>query len=78
MKNFYLAITEVCDDDRNYAFVIKANKTENLLSVLKRYNLKHVNICETRKEAKMIVESWNKSYIDNGTAPDWYLNAPLF
>lgn len=71
-KNFYLAAfvseKDKNNKERNYAKVIKASKSDNMLSVFNRHkNLKSANICETKKEAERLVKQWNYDFKQNGT-----------
>lgn len=66
MKNFYIAV-QIKEDDKFYAYAIKVNAIDNLLSKLEINNIIAANICDTKKRAKEIVDLWNDSFINNKT-----------
>lgn len=66
-KNYYMVAT-VEENKKYYSYVIIYHNYNNLLSTLKEHkNLLHVNICNTKKEARSLVDLWNDSYQKNGT-----------
>lgn len=66
-KNYYLAASDT-KAGKNFAYVLEAGSSNNLLYVLAgRSNLKYVNICDSKKEAKKIVDFWNDCYKKNDT-----------
>ena len=66
MKNTYIAIS-IQENEKNYAYAIKVNESENLLSKLKIKGITHANICSTKKQAEKVVNYWNECYKNNGT-----------
>lgn len=67
MKNFYIAIQTKNNNNKCFAYTLKVNSSDNLLSKLENINIVCANICETKKRAEEIVDLWNESFIDNGT-----------
>lgn len=78
MANFYLAIQ--IQGDRNesnsahdpdygyYAYVLKVNENQNLVSELDAITgLVSANLCHTKKWAAELVNFWNARYKRNGT-----------
>jgi len=53
-----------------YAGIIKVSTNDNILSVLGKQGGEVVcaNICETRKQAVAIAESWNEAHKRNGNS----------
>ena len=79
MKNFYAAVgaSEQRKDGTKgyYSFVECFSDSQNLCNF--NFNAyEHVNLCETKKKAKELVEFWNNCYRKNGTY--FFQNAPLF
>lgn len=67
MKNFYYAVSEH-ENGKNYAYVIKATASDNLLGLFERHkNLKTANACETKKQAENLANFWNECYKINRT-----------
>ena len=66
MKNFYIAI-QIKENDKFYAYTIKVNTMDNILSKLEINNIVAANICATKKNAEEIVYLWNESFRNNGT-----------
>ena len=66
MKSFYIAI-QIKDNNKFYAYVIKVNTTDNLLSKLEINNIITANICDTKKKAEELVNLWNENFKNNGT-----------
>ena len=67
MKYMYVAASSH-EDGKNYAHIIKASESDNLLAILKKYkNLKACNICSSKWKAEDTVSMWNESYKTNGT-----------
>ena len=66
MKNFYIAVI-IKEDNKYYAYTVKANESDNLLRKLKIKNIIIANICNTRSQAEKIINEWNESYKNNGT-----------
>lgn len=66
MKNFYMAV-QINENEKFYAYIIKANESDNLLSKLEVENIMAANICDTKKRAKELVTLWNESFKNNGT-----------
>lgn len=66
MKNFYFVIT-ISTGDGFAAYVISADKSDNLISRFSINNIVSANICETRKEAQALAAHWNECYRKNGT-----------
>ena len=66
MRNTYIAIS-IQENEKNYAYAIKVNESENLLSKLKIKGIIHANICSTKKQAEKVVNYWNECYKNNGT-----------
>ena len=67
MKNFYIAIQQKYNNNKFFAYTIKVNSSDNLLSKLKNSNIICANLCETKKKAEETVDLWNESFIENGT-----------
>ena len=65
-KNSYIAVT-VSENGKYYSYMIKHHNSNNLLNITSIKGILHANICDTKKEAKRIVEQWNESYKKNGT-----------
>ena len=65
MKYFYIAVT-VAENNRYCAFVIRASKSDNLLSKLAINGILHANIYPTKKRAAEVVDRWNAAYKTNG------------
>ena len=65
MKNYYIAV-QIKENDKLYAYVIKVSKSDNLLSKLDIKDILTANICQSKKEAELIVNSWNTIHKDNG------------
>lgn len=61
MKNYYIAV-QIKEDDKFYAYAIKVLNNDNLLSKLNVKNIITANICQSRKEAELIINSWNAIY----------------
>lgn len=66
MKNTYIAVS-VQENNKNYAYTIKVNETDNLLSKIKIKGIKFATVCESKKRCEEIVNSWNKDYRNNNT-----------
>ena len=66
MKRLFIAVTEK-QDNKLFAYCIKATSSDNLLYKLSNPKLIHANAYGTRKEAEMVAKMWNQSYRDNGT-----------
>lgn len=58
MKNYYIAV-QIKEDDKFYAYAIKVLNNDNLLSKLNVKNIITANICQSRKGAELIINSWN-------------------
>lgn len=67
MKNFYIAIQTKDNNDKYFAYIIKVNASDNLLSKLKNKNIVCANVCDTKKKAEEQVDLWNECFIENGT-----------
>ena len=67
MKNYYIAVS-ISENEKYYAYMIKATSSDNLLSKLKIKNIISANICETKKSASEIIKLWNDGYKANGTS----------
>ena len=66
MKNYYVAVS-IQENEKYYAYAIKVNESDNLLSKLKIKGIMHANICNTKKHAESVVNHWNDAYKNNGT-----------
>lgn len=66
MKNYYIAV-QIKEDDKFYAYAIKVNTMDNLLSKLEVNNIVVANLCDTKKKAQELVSLWNESFKNNGT-----------
>ena len=66
MKNTYIAV-QIKENNKYYAYVIKVNAMDNLLSKLEINNIITANICTTKKNAEEIINLWNESFKSNGT-----------
>ena len=66
MKNYYIAV-QIKEDDKFYAYAIKVNIMDNLLSKLEVNNIVVANLCDTKKKAQELVSLWNESFKNNGT-----------
>lgn len=64
MKNFYIAV-QIKEDDKYYAYIVKASNNDNILSKLEIKNIITANICQSKKEAESWVKCWNDSYKAN-------------
>jgi hypothetical protein len=65
MKIFYIAV-QICENEKYYAYIVKATESDNLLSKLSIQNVITANICPTKKRAAEIVEFWRECYKRNG------------
>ena len=65
-KNSYIVVT-IEESGKYYTYIVKHNNSKNLLYIANIKGILHANICDTKKEAKRIVECWNESYKQNGT-----------
>lgn len=65
MKYTYIAVT-VEENGKYYAYVVKVSESDNILSKLDIKGILHANIYGTKKKCEEVVESWNKSYKQNG------------
>lgn len=65
-KNLYIAIT-ITKNGKHYSYVLKTSAVNNLVSVLNIPDIVTANVCDTRKQAREIVEYWNKTYKQNNT-----------
>lgn len=66
MKNYYIA-AQIKENDKFYAYAIKVNTMDNLLSKLEVNNIVVANLCDTKKKAQELVSLWNESFKNNGT-----------
>ena len=66
MKNYYIAV-QIKEDDKFYAYAVKVNTMDNLLSKLEINNIEVANLCDTKKKAQELVSLWNESFKNNGT-----------
>ena len=62
MKYFYIVI-QVKENNKYYAYTLKVSETDNLLSKLTIKNIISANICQTKKQAREIIEYWNNNFI---------------
>ena len=74
MKNRYFVVS-IKENEKNYAYVIKTNKNDNILYKINVKNASFVLLADTKKEAYKIAENWNQSYKDNGS---YMFNTPGF
>ena len=65
MKNFYLAVT-IEKNGKYYSTIERVSTSDNVVSFMQRKNYKYVNICESKKKAEDLAESWNDSYKATG------------
>ena len=75
MKYTYIAVT-IEENGKYYPYALKCSTNDNLLHKLQIKGILHANICETKKAACNLVDSWRESYIRNGTY--LFQDAPLF
>lgn len=61
MKNFYIAV-QIKENDKWYAYTVKVESYDNLLSKLKIPNIITANICQSKKEAESWVQCWNDTW----------------
>ena len=66
MKNYYIAV-QIKEDDKFYAYAVKVNTMDNLLSKLEINNIVVANLCDTKKKAEELVNLWNESFKSNKT-----------
>ena len=66
MKNRYFVAT-IKENDKLYSYVIKTNKSDNILYKINVKNVQYVMLCDTKKEACRIASTWNNQYKENGT-----------
>lgn len=64
MKNKYF-VASIKEDGKMYAYVIKTNKSDNILYKINVKNVEFVLLADTKKEAYKIAETWNQTYKDN-------------
>ena len=57
----------ISEDEKNYAYCIKATESDNLICKLKIKNITSINIFQTHKKAAEIATLWNDCYKANGT-----------
>ena len=74
MKNFYFAVT-VKENNKYYAYVIKANTSSNLKSTFNNPKFDNIAIFQTKKKAEETATYWNVCFKANGT---YYFDEPLF
>lgn len=74
MKNYFIA-AQIKENEKFYAYVIKVSKSDNLISKLNIMNLVTANICQSKKEAERIVNSWNDTHKANNK---YMFDLPLF
>lgn len=74
MKNKYFVIS-IKEDQKNYAYVIKTNKNDNILYKINVKNANFVLLADTKKEAYKIAENWNQSFKNNGS---YLFDTPTF
>lgn len=74
MKNFYVVFAvdyKGMFEDQNkryFADILKVSSSQNIAASLDAIGgLMHANICESKKQAQEIKESWNAQYKANGT-----------
>ena len=69
MKNIYAVFSKATAGGKRFAYVgaikIKGN---NLYGVLAVENADVCEVCETRKQAEEMANSWNEDYKANGTS----------
>ena len=66
MKNYYIAV-QIKEDDKFYAYAVKVNTMDNLLSKLEINNIEVANLCDTKKKAEELANLWNESFKNNKT-----------
>ena len=66
MKNYYIAV-QIKEDDKFYAYAVKVNTMDNLLSKLEINNIVVANLCDTKKKAEELVNLWNETFKNNKT-----------
>ena len=66
MKYHYIAISTK-NDGKNFASVLRASESDNLVFALQISGITAANICSTKKEAEKVVDFWNKCYKKNNT-----------
>ena len=74
MKNKYFVIS-IKENQKNYAYVIKTNKNDNILCKINVKNANFVLLADTKKEAYKIAENWNQSFKNNGS---YLFDTPTF
>lgn len=65
MKNFFIA-SQIEENGKWYAHIIKVSENDNLLSRLEIKNIKMANICKTKKRAEECVMAWTEGYKRDG------------
>ena len=67
MNYFYLVKCERIDD-RYIANVVKISESYNLVNIFEKYpHMVSLNICQTKKMAHDIADTWNKGFKENNT-----------
>lgn len=66
MKYHYIAISRR-ENNKNFAYVLRVAKSDNLIFSLQIPGITAANICSTKKEVEKVVEFWNKCYKNNKT-----------
>lgn len=66
MKYHYIAISRR-ENNKNFAYVLRVAKSDNLIFSLQIPGITAANICSTKKEAEKVVEFWNKCSLKNKT-----------
>lgn len=65
MKYFYIAVT-VEENGKYYSFAVKVSESDNLPSKLAIKGLLQANLCQTKKQAREVVNFWNIIHRENG------------
>lgn len=74
MKSKYFVIS-IKENNKNYAYVMKTSKSDNILYKINVKNANYVLLADTKKEACKIAENWNQSFKNNGS---YLFDAPTF
>lgn len=64
---YFYIVVNIQENGKNYAYMIRCNSSDNLLSKLAIKNILTANICDTKKAARALTTFWNDCYKNNGT-----------
>lgn len=84
ISNKYIAVTIKAENYQtgekgNKTIVIKQHPAYNLKNIFEKYEVVFATICDSKKQALELAQSWNESFVNNGSCVyDWIAkHAPL-